>query len=256
MGMRDSYLFPTLEAGSSRVFNVCFHTSRLLRSIEPGADETKLDYLFKTSALNQVIFVKETRPSHTVAQYQPENPVGTKLYIPYNSERIYDGGKSVFIDDPEIERILKHHAGLDLRNGSEEANQDLYLIRMLDEIPSLDPFLVKDKFEIEGITANEIYFEIPETEWNSIRLHVSEKLKPIITFAFHDSEALERRRTSSLLDKLWNTKDIQALMPIIKAFGLPEDEASGIFSAWKGIMYYEHEYNRCLPSWKEFVQSN
>ncbi len=253
MAIRDSYLFPTLEAGSSRVFNVCLRTAQLSRSRTNGADAAETDFLFLTRELNNVIFVKEARPSRKSSRYHYDQPIGTKLYFPYNCGRIYDGGKSVFIDDPQIRRILNHHAGLDIDDNSEDADRDLNLIRLLEELPSLEPFLVKDKLDIEGISANEVYFQISESEWKAIQTHVSEKLQPIISFAFPDSKDREKGRTRFLMKKLWNTKDIDALMPIMDAFNLPREEAGKIFSAWKGIMYYDFEYNRSLPNWRKNI---
>ena len=254
MTIRDSYLFPTLEAGSSRVFNVSSCTTQLSQSMANGADAAEAGFLFHTRDLNNVILVKEARPSRKSSRYHYDQSIGTKLYFPYNCGRIYDGGKSAFFDDPQIRRILKHHAGLELDETSEATDRDLKLINFLEELPSLDPFLVKDKLDIEGISANEIYFEISDSEWKEIQTHVSQKLKPIVAFAFPDSKDQEKERTKFLLKKLWNTKDIDALMPIIEAFNLPRDEASKIFSAWKGIMYYEFEYNRCLPKWRKNIE--
>ncbi len=254
MAIRDSYLFPTLEAGSSRVFNVGSRTALLKQSLAGDTGTAKTDFLFLTRELNNVILVKEPRPSRKISLYHFDHSIGTKLYFPYNGSRIYDGGKSVFIDDPEIRRILKHHAGLDVETNNEDAERDLTLIGLLEELPSLDPFLVKDKLEIEGIGANEIYFEISASEWKAIQAHVSEKLKPIVAFAFPGSKDQEKGRAQFLLKKLWNTKDIEALMPIMDAFNLPREEASKIFSAWKGIMYYDFEYNRSLSKWRQNIE--
>lgn len=254
MAIRDSYLFPTLEAGSSRVFNVCSRTALLNRSLSESTDAGEARFLFLTRELNNVILVKEARPSRKNSLYNYDKSIGTKLYFPYNTSRIYDGGKSAFIDDPQIRRILKHHAGLNSDEHNEDSERDLNLINLLEELPSLDPFLVKDKLEIGGISADEIYFEISESEWKAIQAHVAEKLKPIVAFAFPGAKDQEKGRAQQLLKKLWNTKDIEALMPIMDAFNLPREEARKIFSAWKGIMYYDYEYNRSLPKWRENIE--
>ena len=60
--------------------------------------------------------------------------------------------------------------------------------------------------------------------------------------------------TTTLIDKLWNTKDIASLKPIIDAFGLPEEEASEIFASWKGITYYDYEYGKSLGDWKQAIE--
>jgi hypothetical protein len=251
MGMRDSYLFPTLEAGSSRVFNVCQRTRELITAARLGGEEAEPALFFRTKTLNRAVLVKEARPNPETSRYRARTSVGTKIYFPYNPEDLYEGGKSVFIDDPKIEEILRDHAGLDLRDGNDDAKKDWAVIKMLDQIPSLDPFLVKDKLAIEGVEANEAYLEISAAEWDNIRAHVSEKLRPIITFAFPDGGAAEGARAETLVNKLWSTKDIDALMPIVNAFELPVDEASGIFAAWKGIMYYDYEYARSEALWTD-----
>ena len=254
MGIQERYLYPMFEAGSSRVFNICARTA-LIDQVqrESGAEEPP-KYLFNTRDMNSAVMVKEARTDRGALGYGILRPVGTKIYMPYNPERIYEGGKSAFFDDPRIESILRDHAGIDMRSSDEKMKADLAVVRLLDDIPSLDPFLVKDKLRIEGIEVNEFYFEISEVEWKSIRAHVSQKLKPIIDFAFGDSEDLQGDRVTTLINKLWDTKDTQALMPIVKAFSLPESEASGIFAAWKGVMYYDYEYSRCQANWMSYNQ--
>ena len=254
MPFHDSYLFPTLETGCSRVFNICACTAQLDRSLKGSDDPTPPAYLFRSRELNHVILVKEARPSPKTSLYVVANPVGTKLYFPYDDGDIYGGGKSAFFDDPQIRRILTHHGGLDFDTRPEDAERDLKAVTLLDELPSLDPFLVKDRLSIEGIDAHEIYFQISEAEWKAIQTYVMDKLKSMIAFAFRDSDKPDDRKTFFLLNKLWNTEDMDALMPVADAFHLPREEASKIFAAWKGIMYYDFEYSRSLPKLRKSLQ--
>ena len=123
MVMRDSYLYPILDAGSSRVFNVCRHTSKLLLSVQPDDPTTKFDPLFKSDALNKSIIVKETRPSK-IAFHKYNQPMGSKIYFPYDIENIYDGGRSLFIDEPKIDLILKENFGMKYAE-DDDANNDI-----------------------------------------------------------------------------------------------------------------------------------
>lgn len=252
MSSPTKYLFPSLEGGSSRIFNICARSAQLVDAMREDGDDSEPKFLFNTQELNQSILVKEVRTDRKNARYQYANTVGTKLYLPYNPARPYEGGKSAFLDDPRIQDILLDHAGIDTGSRSAKVKADLAIIRLLDEIPSLDPFLVKDKLRVEGVEANEFYFEISDEEWHAIKAHVSDMLKPVIDFAFQDSEEMQRGRTMALIAKLWDTKDITALKPIIAAFNLPPDEAKGIFAAWKGVMYYDYEYNRCQSDWRVY----
>lgn len=252
--MRENHLFPALDAGSSRVFNVCARTAELIREAGPDANEDDLDLLFRTRELNRIVLIKEARTDRNSAPFQFGHPVGTKLYLPYNPDRIFDGGKSAFLDDPRIEEILLDHVGLDRTRNADDVKRDMGLVQLLDEVPSLDPFLLKDKLDTEGIKANELYFQIEESEAKAIRSYFAEKMRPIISFAFEGSEDLQKGRTNALVGKLWNTKDIDSLRPIVEAFNLPEREASSIFAAWKGILYYDYEYKQAIPYWKEHAQ--
>ena len=252
MGIQDRYLYPTFEAGSSRVFNICARTAQLNRMSRESDEKDPPKHLFNTRDLNLSVLVKEVRSDPGALHYTYHKPVGTKIYLPYNPDRIYDGGKSAFFDDPRIDHILLDHTGIDMSSSNAKIKEDLGMIRLLDEIPSLDPFLVKDKLRTEGIPANDFYFDISESEWRAIQTHVSNKLQPIIDFAFKDCEDLQRSRTLTFVNKLWDAKDIDSLMPIVRAFNLPVEEASGIFAAWKGIMYYDYEYSRCQGEWQSY----
>jgi len=277
MPILDSYLFPTLEAGPSRVFNICSRTRELvcasnadlkaqttqddMPDLMIASDSADHEPLFRTDYLNRLIVVKEAQINRSMPRNGCKGTavatksVGTKLYFPYDTENIYDGGQSIFAGSSKLKSALADHAGLQDPNENEESARDLQIIDCLDNVPSLDPFLVKDKLNIEGIQVNELYFNLPQEEWQNIQRFVSDKLKPIIRFVFPDNNNNEENRKAKILiNKLWNTKDIDSLMPIVDAFDLPIDEASSIFSAWKGIMYYDYEYSRSIEDWKKCIE--
>ena len=252
--MRDSYLYPTLQTGASRVFNVCKRTLDLQRADDGEETASDIDYFFKVPELNKSIILKEARTNKKTVMYNFQNPIGTKIYFPFDCDKIYDGGKSLFSDDPQLMPMLRDHAGLDPERREEDTARDLALLSILQDIPALDPFLIKDKVQIEGLKVNEAYLDITHENWVRICKHVSGKLSPIIKFVFEDADGLNDRRAANLLSKLWNTKDIDALMPIVKTFRLPVEEASQIFASWKGVMYFEYVYERSLPGWKEYAK--
>ena len=251
--MRESYLYPTLEAGSSRVFNICSHTRKLQESSGIPADEANGQFFFSTFDLNKAVIVKEPRAGKKIDIYNYEQPVGTKIFFPYDCDQIYKGGKSLFTDDRNFYVILREHAGFNTEDHPDATAADLALISVLQAIPSLDPFLVKDRLQIEGMTVNETYFDMPDDAWSCIRDHVAKKLSPIIGFVYDGVGDLDDDRADNLLRKLWNTKDVDSLKPIVETFRLPIEDASEIFTSWKGVMYFEYEYNRCLPIWKKYA---
>jgi hypothetical protein len=170
--------------------------------------------------------------------------VGTKLYFPYNSDDIYEGGRSIFYASPHILQALHEQFGLGSDRVSADAvEHDFQLLQVLDELPSLDGFLMSDGLRINSIAANELYFEVPDDERQAIHAHITDKLRPLVQAAFGSQESMADQ-VSNLVTKIWEAKDEVALGPLIKACRFPQEEALAIFSAWKGILFYTYEYER------------
>lgn len=58
------------------------------------------------------------------------------------------------------------------------------IISILNRVPSLDPFLMKDVFVREGITVDEAYFEVSDETWAEIESFMLQKFEPLILAAF------------------------------------------------------------------------
>ncbi|MGH6740452.1 MAG: hypothetical protein ACREDY_15760, partial [Bradyrhizobium sp.] len=142
----EKYLRPMLDYGSSRVFN-CNDRVRKLT-----ADKIENPYFFKLPKMHGLIIVKEAILDP--AKRARSGPVGTKLYIPYNQENVYEGGRTVYFHDPQLLEVLNDLFGL-RGSGIEEAdlNHDLKILGILDRLPSLDGFLMRDALELEGVAA-------------------------------------------------------------------------------------------------------
>jgi hypothetical protein len=242
----EKYLRPMLDYGSSRVFN-CNDRARKL-----AGDNAENPHLFKLPKVHGLIVVKETvlDPSKR-AKHGPI--VGTKLYIPYNRENVYEGGRTVFFHDPKLLEVLNDLFGL-RGSGIEEAdiNHDLKILGILDRLPSLDGFLMRDALELDGVAANELYFEVSESERAVIREFVRRKFEPLVLKACGEQSGVNDK-VNQLIDKVWEAKDKNALAPLIHAFRFPDEEALSLFASWKGINYYTFEYLRAKPQREEFA---
>ena len=83
-----------LNAGSSRVFN-CNDVARKLER----RDGEQAPYLFRTPAMHHLVLVKEA-----MRYDDPRHPkgvaIGSKIYVPYNHDEIYEGGGRSFSTAP------------------------------------------------------------------------------------------------------------------------------------------------------------
>ncbi len=232
--MSNKYLKPMLDPGSPRVFNCNVMTQKLLKE-DP---ESKL--FFRNYQLNAILLIKDTVPE---ADRNDSTPfVGTKLYFPFNEEDIYEGGRTLFLHDRGAEKIIANHFGESALDPV-LLEEDLKIMRLLNGLPSLDPFLMKDVFLRQNIPMNEAYFEVTEEVWREIESFMLQRFELLVKAAFPDVSATDDK-ARQLIDKIWEARDLEALQPLIVGFRLPQDKALDIFSSWRGIVYYSYQYQK------------
>ena len=214
------------------MFN-CLKISDQIRKAA-AAEETDPSLLFKFRDLNDVIFIKEaTETEVAAAPGQVTYKVNTKLYFPYDANNIYAGGQSIFFNEETFLTTLREHIGWDASLNPDDYASDLKILEVLNSMPTLDPFLVRDKMEKEGVGCDERYFASQPEEWAEIQVHIRSKLEPMILLALQGQKG-GRDQVKKFVDKIWHADDLSDLVPLIKAFRLPVDKTGEIFYAWKG----------------------
>jgi hypothetical protein len=242
--MDNKYLKPMLDNGSPRVFN-CNEMMQRVLSIDPNAT-----LFFRNRPLNTVVLIKDAVPDTERTKNGPS--IGTKLYFPFNDQNIYEGGRTIFLHDKNLEKIIINHFG-EGAIAPAALVEDLRILSILNHLPSIDPFLMKDVFIREKIDMNPAFFDVSEELWNEIETFMLQRFEPLVKAAWPDAmESDDKAR--QLIDKIWEARDIKALQPLITAFRLPQSEALDIFSAWRGIVYYSYQYQREKPRLADLVK--
>jgi len=221
-----------LDVGSPRVLNCNVMTKRVL------AKDPNAKLFFFCRPLNNMVLIKDTDPQSYSAG------IGTKLYLPFNENDIYEGGRTVFLHDKYVEQALIENFGEDALP-KELLDGDMRIMRVLNKLPSLDPFLLKDVFINEKIPMNPDYFEVSKELWDEIELYILQGFEPLAKAAFPDalsSDEVARK----LIEKIWEGRDLDALKPLIMAFRLAPGRELETFAAWKGIIFYGFERQRMI----------
>lgn len=230
--MAQEYLKPMLDVGSPRVLNCNIMTRRIL------AKDPTAKTFFSCKPLNNLVLIKDTDPQARSAA------IGTKLYLPFNENEIYEGGRTIFVHDRGADKALVNILG-EGALPKELLEKDMKILRILDRLPSLDPFLLKDVFINEKINMNPDYFEVEKVLWNQIELYILQGFEPLAKAAFPDalsSDEVARK----LIEKIWEGRDLEALKPLILAFRLQEGKELETFAAWKGIIFYGFQRQRMI----------
>lgn len=232
--MENRYLKPMLDAGSPRVFNCNQLTVKFVAANE------SVERFFRSKPLNTVVLIKDTM---TEADKRGSiRPIGTKLYFPFNTDNIYEGGRTIFVHDPALEKAIIEQYG-EGALAKDTLDQDLRMLAILDRLPSLDPFLMKDAFLREGIAVNDAYFEVSPEVWSEIEAFMLQQFEPLVKAAFPDAMQSDEK-ARALMDTIWEARDVDALKPLIDGFRLPAYKALDIFSSWRGIVYYAYHHQR------------
>ena len=237
--MAREYLKPMLDVGSPRVLNCNVMTRRILAK-DPNAKT-----FFTCKPLNNLVLIKDTDPQSSTAA------IGTKLYLPFNENDIYEGGRTVFLHEKYAAQALVDNFG-EGALPKDMLNADMRIMRILDKLPSLDPFLLKDVFINEKIPMNPDYFEVEKELWNEIEMYILQNFEPLAKAAFPDalsSDEVARK----LIEKIWEGRDLEALKPLIMAFKLASGKELETFAAWKGIIFYGFERQRMTAPMQDLM---
>ncbi|MDR3450186.1 MAG: hypothetical protein P4M15_10660 [Alphaproteobacteria bacterium] len=238
------YLKPMLDVGSPRVLN-CNVITRRLQAKDPAAVT-----FFRCKPLNNLVLIKDT--DMNARSKEAISSIGTKLYLPFNENDIYEGGRTIFVHDKMMEGALIDSFG---RGALPEAQlaEDIRIMKVLDRLPSLDPFLLKDVFINEKIDINPGYFEVGKEIWDQIELYILQGFEPLAKAAFPDAMSSDEV-ARKLIEKIWEGRDLEALKPLIMAFRLPAGQELEIFAAWKGINFYGFTHQRAMAQLGEMLQ--
>lgn len=236
-----------LYGGSSVSMNLLTLTDAL-----PGGA-----HLFQAHGLNHVILFKY--PNFDASQGDEddfmgndvwgmgdapgERPVETGIYIPNDAHEWEAGGHAIYLRSRNSTTLLEEYFGPEAVD-RESPRSDVTLLQLIDDIPSLDAFLLKTCFEAKKISVDHRYWQIDEDEEHQIRLLIRHRIEPIVHKAL--SQGSRAPVIERFLEAIWNP-EMEEAGHFVSAFGIERGEADMIFSAWKGITYYEYQLRRIAP---------
>ncbi len=197
---------------------------------------------------------KEARGSSKVnaavaVQKKPgaKRPIETAIYIPHDPSDLFSGGYGIYLRQRDFEALLKRHIGLDLQESSVAYERDVAILKAIDGIPSLDPFLLKGALSFCLDEIDPSYFLISKDEELAVREVISEKLRPIVARALRlEAPHLVNERTEAFLDSLWNPEQSDAEV-FLGALGISSSSARSVIEGWKGIAFYRVNFEKARP---------
>jgi len=214
-------------ASTSRVLN--------LSAVYLNASRDK-DYrlkpFFRDSQMNKCILVKHTLRVNERQLFSRPRRTATKIILPFDAEDLKLGGRSILISQAGFDSFCRAYFGEDVN-----ASTDVQILRLLDQLPSLDPFLVREHLARHGFRPGACYLKISSHDIQRMIGFANEEIERLVRTAF--SGSLHAGSAIKLAGKILANELDTELWPLKSTLRMSDEEFSdGIFS-WRGFLYFK-----------------
>ncbi len=212
-------------------------TSRALNLVRIGDEQAdQPDYaaqpFFATPVLNRAIILKHRLRLDEVDSLKLGRRLATKVIIPFDRKNLAIGGSALFVGQSGWIDILSEYSV-----GEEALDRDARMLECLDELPSFDPFLLREHLRRHGFQVADCYFSIAPNDREHMQQFVAREIRKLIQLAFKDNGA--EANTAKLVKILLAQNSDEQLEPLRLTLRLEGDAyREGIF-CWKGFLYYK-----------------
>lgn len=206
-------------------------------------DNQSFTPLFRSKTLNRCVFTKAVTRESDAAHIEP-NRVATKISLPYSHNSFGRDNLFIFYGEKNFQEKFERAFNVSISESDKEF--DFKILDILDSIPTFDPFLLKDRFEIDNLNIDENYTKVGDQEFNLIKNKIAKDFEKIIQVTINtDGEIAPdeyNKAASKLFRALWDLDELNSLRPLAKALGVSEENQKEYFYAWKGMLFYVYNY--------------
>lgn len=218
------------SASSARVLNLL----SIHRRLGQGAPELAEAPFFRNKLLDRSIILKHRLRTHEYGYFVSPKPTATKILVPIDGQDLRVGARSVFVGQRDFEQVVSEAFGDDLKPGA----PDRRILELIDVLPSLDPFLLREQLRANGFEPDRSYFGISEADVQRMFDFVRGEITALVAMSSADGQATHAH-ASRLVDKLLSNAVDGGFEPLKVTLKLSDQEyIDGVFS-WRGFLYYK-----------------
>ena len=192
----------------------------------------QLKPFFRDSQMNKAILVKHTLRANERELFGRPRRTATKIILPFDVRDLKLGGRSILINQIGFDQFCRAYFGDDIN-----ANSDVQVLRLLDQLPSVDPFLVREHLSRHGYRPGACYLKISPYDIQRMIGFANEEIERLVRTAF--SGSIGNGSAIKLAGKILANELDTELWPLKATLRMSDDEFSdGIFS-WRGFLYFK-----------------
>jgi hypothetical protein len=228
------------SASSARVLNL-LRVYRLRRSDPSYAEHP----FFQHDVLNRCLILKHRLRGHERELFVDARQTATKIIVPIDGRDLRLGGRSVFVGQLNYDLIMQSVFGDTWLSD----RRDHCVLDLIDQLPSFDPFLLREHLRRHDYHPARCYFDISEADIGRMFRFVQHEVHKLIVLSFRDTGTPADEQTGSRLVKKILSDAVDAeTEPLRLTLRLEKREyQEGVF-CWKGFLYYKWTLHEALPS--------
>ncbi len=233
------------SASSARVLNL----RRIARMHGHDRDHAAAPF-FQNPLLNRSLVLKHRLRRHELPLFPGGRQTVTKIIIPLDGSDLSLGGWSVLVGQTNFVAIMEGMFG-------KPTEADRLMLLIIDELPSLDPFLLREHLKRHDRFPARVYFEISDADTARMTGFVEEEISRLINICYGASSNGRSNHdgTAILVKKILSITVDSDTEPLRKTLRLsPQEYQDGIF-CWKGFLYYKWNLTEMLPALRTTVDS-
>ncbi len=191
---------------------------------------------FRDARLNKSIIIKHSLRANELELFSRPRRTATKILIPFDPSDLRVGAASIFVDQVGFKAFCRSHFGI---IDDMAVNADIETLKLLDSIPSLDPFLVREVLARHGYKPANCYLQISPSDVQRMVGFANSEIERLVRMAFGEAINSASLKLASHILSNELSKELEPLKPTLR---LSDDEFfDGIFS-WRGFLYFKWRY--------------
>jgi len=217
----------TETASTSRILNLA-----QVAAVSAGDPDYARRPFFHNTKLNKAILIKHTVRPHEQELFGKPRRSATKIIMPFESQDLKLGGETLFVNQTGFDRQIR--AFIDVLEPS--GQRDLERLRLIDNLPSLDPFLLRETLKRQGLSPAACYLRISAGDIEAMIGFANAEIERLIAITFGGGSGVAAMRFT---DKILADQLDNELEPLKATLRLSDAQFhDGIFS-WRGFLYFK-----------------
>ncbi len=198
--------------------------------------------LFSNIQLNRAIILKHRLRPGERAEFTDGRSVATKILFPLDPMEIKLGAQYLFVGQKDFEGRLCEILGERTLNLA----GDLVILQLLDSIPSLDAYLLRQFLERGGIRPADCYLENGISDRKAVQQFILNEISTLVQMSFGLDEY--GAKAPALIEELLSPKAAEVTDELRQALQMEKSAyRQGLFF-WKAILFYKWQIKKIIPA--------